>query len=457
MVKKMLIMVLVLVMVFSLVACSETKVNEKSEEIKTEVPQKEETEKEESKTEEVKEEPIELKLMLASADETRKAINEKIIVGLEDAFPNVTFEIDKAQDYFDKIKTMHAIGDLPDVFFLDSREFILPLINSGSVLDLRPYIEADGFADQYKLKTVIAPHSDGGIYNLQSGADAYFSSTLFYNKDIFAEYGIEVPVTFDDFVAACEVLKQNDIVPITSNFSGGAWGAKSVILPSLIAAEDPAVVEKIVRLETDFSSDPAVLAAMEKFSILAKNGYFLEGALNTDYGTSQALFTNKEAGIYAMYSWAAGDLASDPSFAIMSWPQANPDVNMDEVVTLWGSSYSGYLVNNKPIDKEIAVKVAEYCAMTEAAYFNEVSKMQTSLDTGIEITDVSELVKDNLHRINNAKLTLPSYILYSFSPKANEKLGEIMSEVLIGAETAKGFSERYADEWAESVEYLNEN
>lgn len=401
-------------------------------------------------------EPIELSIMLASADETRKAINDRIIAGLEDNFPGVVFEIDEAQDYDDKARTMNATGDLPDVFFLDSREYQLPLINAGSVLDLKPYIEGDGFADKYKLKTVIAPHSDGGVYSLQSGADAYFASTLFYNKEIFARYEVEVPVTFDEFVAACEVFKKNGVTPITSSLTD-AWAAKSVILPSLIAAEDPSVIEKIVNLEADFSSNPAVLAAVENLSILAKNGYFLEGALNTDYGSSQALFTGKEAAMYAMFSWAAGDLASDPSFDIMSWPQTNPDVNMDDVVTLWGSSYSGYLVNSNPVSKDIAVKVAEYCAMTEAEYFNEVNKMPTSLDTGIEISDISEIVQKSLNRIDNAEVVLPSYILYSFSPKGNTKLSEILSLVLIGAEDAQGFSKNYAEDWAESVEYLSGN
>jgi len=267
-------------------------------------------------------------------------------------------------------------------------------------------------------------------------------------------YDVEVPVTFDEFVAACEVFKQNGIIPITSNLTN-AWGANNVILPSLIAAEDPAVIEKIVNLETDFPSDAAVLAAVEKLSTLANNGYFIEGALNTDYGTSQALFTNGEAAMYGMFSWAAGDL-TDAKYGIMSWPQSNPDVNMDEVVTLWGSKYSGYMVSKNSVDVDISVKVAEYCAMTEALYFNQESKMPTSLNTGYVIEDVPAIVQESLDRINNADITLPAYMLYSFSSKGGTKLSELMSEVIIGAETAQGFSERFSADWAENVEALSE-
>lgn len=459
--KKLFSLILVIVLTATLAACGGTQ-DEKTEDEKGATTEtKNETvenddEKAEETVEEEEDEPVELRIMLAAGDETRKAINDYMIPGLEESFPNVIFEIDQASDYLDKARTMNATGDLPDVLFLDSAEYQLPLINSGSVLDLKPYIEADGFVDNYKLKTVIAPHSDGGVYSLQSGADAYFAATIFYNKDMFAEYGIEVPVTYEEFEAACEVLKSNGKVPITSSLTD-AWAAKALILPALISAEDPDAVLGIKSLDVDFANDSRVLSAMEKLASLGTKGYFHDGFLNTDYGTAQGLFTNKEAGMYMMYSWAAGDLASDSAFGIMSWPQANPDVNMDEVATLWGSSYSGYMVNSNSEQVDVAVKVAEYFAMAEATYFNEVNKMPTSLETGVVIADIPALVQESLDRINNAKITLPAYVLYSYTPKANTKLGEIMSEVMIGAETVDGYSERFSDEWAESVGTLKAN
>lgn len=451
--KKLLNILLALMLLVSLAACGneeQTSAVETSENTTT-------SESEESSTggEEVADEKIEMRIMLASADETRKAINEEIMTGLAAAFPNVEFEIDEVQDYREKTQTMFATGDLPDVFFLDSKDYILPLINAGSVLDLKPYIEEDGFADQYKIKTVIAPHSDGGIYNLQSGADAYFASTLFYNKDMFNELGIDVPVTFDEFMTACAVLKENGKVPLVSNLSSGAWAANAVILPNLIAAEDPEVINKLISLEADFATDPAVVSAVDKLSQIATNGYFHEGALNTDYGTAQGLFTNKEAGMYAMFSWAAGDLASDSAFDIMDWPQVNPDVDMSKVSILWGSSYSGYLVNKQSEEKDIAVKVAEFCAMTEATYFNNAGT-PTSLETGVEMTGIPDLNQKILDRINSAETTLGSYVLYIYTAKANTQVGELLSEVLVGMEDAEGFSERFAPDWEENINDLKQ-
>ena len=47
-------------------------------------------------------------------------------------------------------------------------------------------------------------------------------------------------------------------------------------------------------------------------------------------------------------------------------------------------------------------------------------------------------------------------MLYSFTSKGGTKLSELMSEILVGAEDAEGFSERYAEDWAENVEILKE-
>jgi raffinose/stachyose/melibiose transport system substrate-binding protein len=403
--KKIVVLLIVLVMAFSLLACkAEEKVDDTE---KTAEATEKATEKPtEEATEEVSEEPIDMYIVLANVDDTRKGVNDRIEEGIEAAFPNVNFEIERATDYGEKVKTLNAIGDLPDVFFNDSKETIKSLITSGTVLDLRPYIEEDGFADKYDIKTAIAPHTDGGVYNLQSGADQYFITTLFYNKDVFAEYNVEVPVTFDEFVAACEVFKQNDIIPISA-FLTDCWSVQSNVLPNLIAAEDPTVITKLQNLEANFATDPVVLSALEKFALLANNGYFGEDALNRDYGTAQTYFIEGEAAMYPMFTWAAADFVDYPNIGVMAWPQVNPDIDTTDRVIGWGTSYTGYLVGKNSENVDVAVKVAEYCAFTEAEYFNEVSKMPTSLNTGIEIEGIADIVQIGLDRIANAEENLP--------------------------------------------------
>ena len=65
--------------------------------------------------------------------------------------------------------------------------------------------------------------NDWGQYNGQTAA-LPFSLTaagVIYNKDIFAQYGVAVPTTWDEFVQACETFKANGVTPIYGTFKDG--------------------------------------------------------------------------------------------------------------------------------------------------------------------------------------------------------------------------------------------
>ncbi len=44
---------------------------------------------------------------------------------------------------------------------------------------------------------------------------------MIYNKDIFAQYGVAVPTTWDEFLQACETFKANGVTPIYGTFKDG--------------------------------------------------------------------------------------------------------------------------------------------------------------------------------------------------------------------------------------------
>lgn len=52
---------------------------------------------------------------------------------------------------------------------------------------------------------------------------------IFYNKDIFEEHNIEVPTTFDEFLAVCEKLEKAGVVPFTIGAKGGATLTKCML------------------------------------------------------------------------------------------------------------------------------------------------------------------------------------------------------------------------------------
>lgn len=98
---------------------------------------------------------------------------------------------------------------------------------SGWLLPLNDLIEQYGEA--YNLDDI--PQTawdgvtiDGQIYGIPIASNTF---QLIYREDVFAEFGIEVPETYDDVIAACETIGLDNTqfdVPFTINLSAGwAW------------------------------------------------------------------------------------------------------------------------------------------------------------------------------------------------------------------------------------------
>jgi len=89
------------------------------------------------------------------------------------------------------------------------------LIEAGLLMDL----SGQAFLDNYLDAAIETGSFDGKVYQIPVGTTIY--SGIFYNKALFSEYGVDVPTTWDELVAACDTFKAADIECMTS---GGADG-----------------------------------------------------------------------------------------------------------------------------------------------------------------------------------------------------------------------------------------
>ena len=77
------------------------------------------------------------------------------------------------------------------------------IIEAGHALDLTPYFCELGWNEIIPEEIVNYTSSDGKLWAI---GDSVETTLLFYNKEIFAENGIEVPATWDELMAACDTL-----------------------------------------------------------------------------------------------------------------------------------------------------------------------------------------------------------------------------------------------------------
>lgn len=112
-------------------------------------------------------------------------------------------------EYESIMKIKMASRDMPDIFSTHGWS----KIRYGKYLaDLKDRVWTSDIEDSFR--TVITDNT-GKVFVLAFDQD---KSGIVYNPDIFKEHGVEVPETFDEFMAACEAIKTKSRGKVTPVF-----------------------------------------------------------------------------------------------------------------------------------------------------------------------------------------------------------------------------------------------
>jgi multiple sugar transport system substrate-binding protein len=119
--------------------------------------------------------------------------------------PDDNIELTKVEipfaNYADKLSTELGAGGGPDVMVLQDSQF-------ASLVDASVLEPLDDIADELGdslNNTNEAGVFDGGQYGFNWERPTY--STVIYNKDIFAQLGLEAPTTFEEFLTTAQTIK----------------------------------------------------------------------------------------------------------------------------------------------------------------------------------------------------------------------------------------------------------
>ncbi|KQO10545.1 sugar ABC transporter substrate-binding protein [Agreia sp. Leaf244] len=153
---------------------------------------------------------------------------EQIAKDFEKEHPKVTVNVVNAgtgNDQYVKLQNAIKAGSgAPDVAQIEY--YALPQFAlSDSLVDLKDF-GFDSFADEYTDSTWNSVSLDGGVYALPQDSGPM---ALFYNKAVFDQYGIAVPTTWDEYVAAAKQLHAADPTKYITNDTGDAGFTTSMI------------------------------------------------------------------------------------------------------------------------------------------------------------------------------------------------------------------------------------
>lgn len=226
--------------------------------------------------------------------------------------PNFSWEYEmvSADNLTQKIATLSASNDLPDIFAYEAGAPLVTLIESDKVADMSEAMDAIGGWDYLSPAAVELLKGLSGteqLYDLPLGLNV---EGFWYNKALFEQAGCEVPTTWDEFETVLEKLYAAGIQPLTTGGSD-KWPATRLINAYAVRTMGNDVMTKAADGEIQYT-DEGLVAAADKVASWAEKGYFGEGITTVDANTAGSMVMSGKAAIFYNGSWFTQNL-TDPS------------------------------------------------------------------------------------------------------------------------------------------------
>jgi multiple sugar transport system substrate-binding protein len=295
---------------------------------------------------ELSDEPVELTFWSWSPD-----IEQQVAL-FEAEYPNISVEVVNAGQgtaQYERLRTSFTAGSgAPDVAHF-ATAFLPEFILRDELVDLVPY-GANDLRDDYTESAWALVSQDDAVYGYPWDTGPL---AMLYREDIFDEYGIEVPETWEEFGQAARDLKEADPDIYLSEFPG--------VIPQLWqglvwqAGANPFQIDG-TSLDIDLVDDASIRVAEFWGPLVA------DGVLATDPPFTTEWFNSFASGRYATWitaAWGPGLLAGAAEESFGNWrvapiPQWEAG---DNASAHWGGSTLSVLKQSEhPAEAELLVR-----------------------------------------------------------------------------------------------------
>lgn len=255
-------------------------------------------------------EPITITLWDIATNEPEKSVQEAAVQRFMDAYPNITVEITHTQNdaYKEKLIIAMGSGQAPDMYIHWGGGPMIEYINSGFGTEITELYAKYNTVDF--LPSAIAQCTyNGEMYAIPYGGIG--GCSIYYNKAIFAEVGIEVPTTIAELEAACDKLVAAGYIPF-SLANGSKWTGSMYFMYLATRFGGVDAFANAVAGTGSFT-DEAFMYAAETIQDWVRKGYFPEGvnSLSTDDGQDRQLMYQEKAAMMLHGSWQSRSMARD--------------------------------------------------------------------------------------------------------------------------------------------------
>ncbi|MCY3661543.1 MAG: extracellular solute-binding protein [bacterium] len=269
--------------------------------------------------------PITLEFWSWNNEGAYPVVHEQAEERFEAAFPHVDVvrTYTPFADYMTNLRAAIAAGEPPDVAQVPWTGEYTDLVNGGAIASLAGDFTT-GFPEFFPPIASIAS-VNGVPFAIPLDVN---SLQIAYNKDIFAELGLEVPRSSDALKAVAAALDEAGYFGVAVGTNDG-WAAADLFFAQL-AYTDPTNT-LIVQADAGAATwdDPQFLAAAENLEDLIANGVFAPGAnsMVSFVGALELFVAQQAAMFYPVGNFITGGIAAqvEDSFEWGLFPFPSPD------------------------------------------------------------------------------------------------------------------------------------
>lgn len=221
------------------------------------------------------------------------------------AHPDVTFEIENrpgGSEGDNLVKTRLATGEAGDILQYNSGSLFQALNPTESLADLSD-IQGD-VIDSFKA---VVTAKDGTVRGVPFGSA--MGGGIYYNKKVYADLGLSVPKSWEEFMANNAKVKEAGKVPVATTF-GDTWSSQLFVLADFynVQAEVPTFAADYTANKAKYATTPAALRGFQYLEDVFKADY-----MNKDFGAAKfddgvRMVATGEAAHYPMLTFALGNI-----------------------------------------------------------------------------------------------------------------------------------------------------
>jgi raffinose/stachyose/melibiose transport system substrate-binding protein len=321
-----------------------------------------------------------------STDQTLPSMVKDFNAAQSDMHANLTqYQNDP---YKQKLIVAMGANQGPDVFFGWGGGTLKEYVDAGKVFDLTAALNADPkWKSRYPASVLAGASFDGKIYAVPiNNVQPVF---FYYNKQLFDQYGVSVPKTWADLLAAVKTFNDAGVAPIAL---GGASKWPDLMWEEYLVDRvgGPGAFNAAANGQKGAWSADAFVKANTMIQDLVKAGGFQKGFESTtqDSNAPAALLYTGRAAMELMGSWeygtvanAAADFVSNGHLGVFAFPAVTGGAGDPKDIA--GNLANYYSITSFAKNKDVAVQFLKDEALSDSQVIAQLKVGQVPAAAGI--------------------------------------------------------------------------